>query len=29
MIAYLCTERAAGVNGRVLDAAEMEELLTR
>ena len=27
MIAYLCTGRAADVNGRVLDAAEVEKLL--
>jgi NAD(P)-dependent dehydrogenase (short-subunit alcohol dehydrogenase family) len=29
MIVYLCTDRAAEVNGKVLDAEEMEELLVR
>jgi NAD(P)-dependent dehydrogenase (short-subunit alcohol dehydrogenase family) len=28
-IAYLCTNRAEEVNGRVLDADEMDALLTR
>jgi hypothetical protein len=29
MIAYLCTERAGNVNGRVLGAEEVEALLRR
>lgn len=29
MIVYLCTERAGNINGRILDAEEMEALLVR